>query len=124
VHIRNHFRPWIGKQRPIPPGFGKKGQIIRVVNRLHCGKWHGFRRAWRKPDAMQRRFQRRRAGGDFKISADATALQEKRGVMPGMIRMGEGLHQARLTSFALAAKAPCLLPVVWLGSVSPDARKD
>ena len=73
---------------------------------------------------MQRRFQGRRAGGTFKIGAYAAALQEKRRVMPGLIRMGEGFHQPRLTSFAPAAKALRLLPVVWLGSVSPDARKD
>jgi hypothetical protein len=66
---------------------------------------------------MQRRFQSRRSGGYLEILARAAALQEESGVMPRMIRVGEGFHGQRLTSFAPAAKAPRLLRLAGMGSV-------
>jgi acetylornithine deacetylase len=44
--------------------------------------------------------------------------------MPGMIRMGEGFHGQRLTSFAPAAKAPRLLRRGGMGSVAGLHVKD
>jgi acetylornithine deacetylase len=73
---------------------------------------------------MQRRFQRRRAGGDFEIRARTAANQEKSRLMPGMIRMGEGFHGQRLTSFVPAAKPSRLLRCAWLASVTGPHVKD
>jgi len=124
VHIRDHLWPCIGKRCPIPCSFCQEGQVIRAVDSVQRGKRHGFRCGRRQTDAMQRRFQRCRARGDFEIGARAAALQEESGVMPRMIRMGEGLHGGRLTKFSPAAKAPRLLRSAWLGSVAKLLGKD
>jgi acetylornithine deacetylase len=124
VHIRDHLWPSIGKRCPIPRGFCQKIQVIRAMNGLQHGNRHGFRRSGCQPNAMQRGFQSRRAGGDFEIRARAATLQEEGRVMPGMIRMGEGFHGQRLTSFALSAKALGLLAQAGVGSLWSHAQKD
>jgi hypothetical protein len=62
------------------------------MNGVQRGKRHGIGRAWCKPKAMQRRFKRSRAGGDFEIRARAPANQKECRLMPGMVRMGKGSH--------------------------------
>lgn len=115
VHIRNHLWPRIGKCGPIARGFGQKIQVIRAMNGVQRGNRHGIWRAWRKPKAMQRRFQRRRAGGDFEIRARAPANQKERRLMPGMVRMGEGFHAAKANQFWSFCEAAALAGPGWAG---------
>jgi hypothetical protein len=64
---------------------------------------------------MQRRFQRRRAGGDFEIRARTPANQKERRLMPGMVRMGEGFHAAKANQFYPVCEGSWLAGPGWAG---------